>query len=92
MQVGEVLTGVAADRREIEIVTGAGDGDCGFPFVAGIEYLIYAHREQAGRLGIRGKYGLGVQGANSTTVITFGGVPDMRSYDFTLPPAFVPQR
>jgi hypothetical protein len=37
---------------EVEITTGAGGGDCGYDFVAGKTYIVYAHRNPAtGRLG-----------------------------------------
>ena len=36
---------------EVDVFTGAGGGDCGFGFVQGARYLIYAYREPNGRLG-----------------------------------------
>jgi hypothetical protein len=35
--VGDVLTGVDASQKEIEILTGYGGGDCGYQFQVGIE-------------------------------------------------------
>ena len=36
---------------EIDVFTGRGGGDCGFPFTRGREYLVYAHRDPVtGRL------------------------------------------
>jgi hypothetical protein len=46
-RVGEVLKGDDEVRR-VTIYTGAGGGDCGFDFVVGNEYLVYA-RESGGR-------------------------------------------
>lgn len=31
-------------KDTITIITGMGDGDCGFPFVNNREYIVYAHR------------------------------------------------
>jgi len=50
MQVTEVLSGIAAGQKEIEIVTGLGGGDCGYPFQAGIDYFVYAFKNAEGRL------------------------------------------
>lgn len=50
MQIREVLTGVNADQREIEIVTGRGGGDCGYSFQPGADYVIYAYKNSEGRL------------------------------------------
>ncbi len=50
LSVGEVLTGVDASQKEIEILTGFGGGDCGYPFQVGTEYVIYAYKNSAGRL------------------------------------------
>jgi hypothetical protein len=38
------------DAKEIEILTGYGGGDCGYQFQVGIEYVIYAYKNSAGRL------------------------------------------
>jgi hypothetical protein len=35
---------------EVDVFTGAGGGDCGFGFVQGARYLIYAYQEPNGRL------------------------------------------
>ena len=50
MRLGEVLSGVAPGQNEIEIVTGLGDGDCGYPFRPGVEYVVYASKNAEGRL------------------------------------------
>jgi hypothetical protein len=50
MQIREVLTGVDAGQREIEIVTGRGGGDCGYSFQSGVDYVIYAYKNSEGRL------------------------------------------
>ncbi len=50
MQVGEVLNGVPAGQKEIEIVTGQGGGDCGYRFEQGVDYAVYAYTDTEGRL------------------------------------------
>ena len=50
MQVGEVLSGVDPGRKEIEIVTGLGGGDCGYEFQTGADYFVYAYKNSEGRL------------------------------------------
>jgi hypothetical protein len=50
LSVADVLTGVEALQKEIEILTGYGGGDCGYQFQVGIEYVIYAYKNSAGRL------------------------------------------
>jgi hypothetical protein len=47
VQVTETFRGTA--KGELEVWTGAGGGDCGFPFITSETYLIYARREP-GRL------------------------------------------
>jgi len=37
-------------QDHVEIETGLGGGDCGFPFEVGKQYLVYAYREESGRL------------------------------------------
>jgi len=34
----------------ISVTTGGGDGDCGFHFIAGIEYLVFASEDDSGTL------------------------------------------
>src|SRR2546422_1709333 len=43
MQIEEVLTGVDPGQKEIEILTGKGGGDCGYAFVSGAAYVVYAY-------------------------------------------------
>jgi hypothetical protein len=50
MRVGEVLSGVAPGENEIEIATGMGGGDCGYPFQPGEDYVVYAYKNAEGRL------------------------------------------
>jgi hypothetical protein len=50
LSIGDVLTGVDAPQKEIEILTGFGDGDCGYLFQVGMEYVIYAYMNSEGRL------------------------------------------
>jgi hypothetical protein len=50
LSVGDVLTGVDARQKKIEILTGYGGGDCGYQFQVGIEYVIYAYKNSAGTL------------------------------------------
>lgn len=49
IQVIESLRGPYLVGQEIVIETGAGGGDCGYPFIAGSEYLVYANGSK--RLG-----------------------------------------
>jgi len=44
LAVTEAFRGVSA--AQIEIVTGAGHGDCGYPFKIGESYFVYAYRER----------------------------------------------
>jgi len=32
------------ETHRIQVATGGGDGDCGYHFIAGVEYLVFAHR------------------------------------------------
>jgi hypothetical protein len=50
MQLGEVLSGVDRNQKEIEIVTGLGGGDCGYDFQIGADYVVYAYKNAEGRL------------------------------------------
>jgi len=50
IRIGEVLSGIEPGQREIEILTGFGGGDCGFPFQTGTEYVVYAYKNSDGRL------------------------------------------
>jgi hypothetical protein len=50
IQVGEVLAGVPPGQKEIEIRTGKGGGDCGYPFQIGQAYVIYAFEDADGQL------------------------------------------
>ena len=43
--VSEVFRG--ADAHSVNVVTGIGDGDCGFPFKVGDEYLVYTYADRA---------------------------------------------
>lgn len=38
-------------ERTIEVQTGNGGGDCGYPFQTGINYLVYTYKDENGRLG-----------------------------------------
>jgi len=50
IRIGDVLSGVEPGRQEIEILTGFGGGDCGYPFQTGAEYVVYAYKNSDGRL------------------------------------------
>jgi hypothetical protein len=50
LSVGDVLTEVDASQKEVEILAGYGGGDCGYGFQIGLEYVIYAYNNSAGRL------------------------------------------
>lgn len=36
-----------AEGKEVEVLTGYGNGDCGYAFQLGGQYLVYAHRNEA---------------------------------------------
>ena len=36
--------------QRIQVATGGGDGDCGYHFIAGVEYLVFAHRDASDTL------------------------------------------
>ncbi|HYR90903.1 MAG TPA: carboxypeptidase regulatory-like domain-containing protein [Terriglobia bacterium] len=50
MKLGEAFTGVDPAAKEVEIATGRGGGDCGYPFEAGVDYVVYAYRNPEGKL------------------------------------------
>ncbi len=50
IRLAEVFSGVEPWQREIEVVTGFGGGDCGYPFQPGAEYVVYAVKNPEGRL------------------------------------------
>jgi hypothetical protein len=50
IRIGEALSGVEPGQQEIEILTGPGGGDCGYPFQTGAEYVVYAYNNSDGRL------------------------------------------
>jgi hypothetical protein len=50
IQLGEVLSGVDREQKEIEIVTGQGGDDCGYAFQIGVDYVVYAYKNAEGRL------------------------------------------
>ncbi len=50
MRVEESFTGLGPGRNQVEIGTGMGGGDCGYPFIAGGRYVVYAFRGRDGRL------------------------------------------
>ena len=50
MQLIEALNGVEPWQKEIEILTGFGDSDCGYRFKTGEDYVVYAFKNADGRL------------------------------------------
>src|SRR5438552_4650517 len=50
LRIGEVLSGVDAGQKEIEIATGFGGGDCGYEFQTGMNYVVYAYKNAEGQL------------------------------------------
>jgi Carboxypeptidase regulatory-like domain len=50
IRIGEVLSGVEPSQQEIEILTGVGGGDCGYPFQTGADYVVYAYKNSDGHL------------------------------------------
>jgi hypothetical protein len=49
--VDESFSGGAEPGGETVVYTGSGGGDCGYPFVVGTSYLVYAGAGRDGRLG-----------------------------------------
>jgi hypothetical protein len=49
LRVSEALSGVLP-QAEVDVVTGMGGGDCGFPFETGKEFFVYADRNPEGTL------------------------------------------
>jgi hypothetical protein len=41
IQVNESFGGIAADTKEVSVLTGRGGGDCGIPFTAGEQYVVH---------------------------------------------------
>jgi hypothetical protein len=41
---------VDRSQKEIEIVTGSGEGDCGYEFQTSVDYVVYAYKNREGRL------------------------------------------
>ncbi len=50
IEIGEKFSGLDPDQHEIEIATGFGGGDCGYPFQVGMDYIVYAYKNAQGRL------------------------------------------
>jgi hypothetical protein len=50
LEVGEAFLGVGLEQRAMDVETGLGGGDCGYPFQAGMDYLIYADKGPSGQL------------------------------------------
>ena len=50
IQLADVFSGVDSKEKEIEVVTGQGGGDCGYPFQVGVDYVVYARRNAEGQL------------------------------------------
>ena len=49
-QVAEPFIGMEAYGKEVEIRTGRGGGDCGYPFTAGKSYVVYVYKTKEGLL------------------------------------------
>jgi len=50
VKVGVESNWKGADANVVVIVTGKGNGDCGYPFAVGRKYLIYAYQTSNGQL------------------------------------------
>jgi hypothetical protein len=50
IRISDVLSGVEPGQQEIEVLTGLGGGDCGYPFQTGADYVVYAYKNSEGRL------------------------------------------
>ena len=52
LRVAEVFSGVTS--KEVDVETGMGGGDCGYPFEIGASYIVFGHRSAKGlSTGIR---------------------------------------
>ena len=47
-QVAEPFIGMEAYGKEVEIRTGRGGGDCGYPFTVGKSYVVYVYKTKEG--------------------------------------------
>ncbi|MES1258121.1 MAG: carboxypeptidase regulatory-like domain-containing protein [Acidobacteriota bacterium] len=50
IRLGTILSGIDPEQKEIEIATGLGGGDCGYPFQNGQDYVVYAGQNGTGGL------------------------------------------
>jgi hypothetical protein len=51
LRVGERFIGLQPTESEVDVYTGLGGGDCGYPFAIGETYFVFAYKLQDGRLG-----------------------------------------
>jgi len=49
-EVTEPFIGMEGRGKQVEVLTGSGGGDCGFPFHCGHSYLVYAYQSQESQL------------------------------------------
>ena len=49
-EISESFRGIAGDTKQVKIRTGMGGGDCGYPFLLGESYVVYAYRTKEGFL------------------------------------------
>jgi hypothetical protein len=50
IRITEALTGIDPKLQEIVVETGLGGGDCGYAFIRGSDYIVYASKKQGGAL------------------------------------------
>jgi hypothetical protein len=72
--VDEYFSGAAAGS-EVTVYTGMGGGDCGYPFVPGVSYLVYAGQQNGD-----GRLHAGICSATAPAVRVGGVLPELRAW------------
>lgn len=72
--VDEYFSGAPAGS-EVTVYTGMGGGDCGYPFVPGVSYLVYAGQQNGD-----GRLHAGICSATAPAVRVGGVLPELRAW------------
>lgn len=84
LDVDESFIGVDGATKQVEVLTGLGGGDCGYPFRRGERYLVYAYKTKGGSLAT------GICNATKAAEKAMGDLAYLRSLHKTpAAPAFV---
>jgi hypothetical protein len=75
LRVEESFSGAGAARGEVTVYTGMGGGDCGYPFVPGLSYLVYAEQGSGD-----GRLHTGVCSATTPVVRAGGLLRELRAW------------